>query len=101
MFSASVGEEFVRQMGYTHREFYRNLPYAMKDLNYRLQEPDRVFIEFENGSISITLGVPKDRRIANLSLPYMDVHFKFEHLNAEQRKRFYNAFERSYQKGGG
>lgn len=88
-------------MGYTRREFLANLDAALKGRAWLCEGGDTVRIELEGGCVHIRLGAEQERRIASLAMPYIRVDFRFENLDAEQRTRFYTAFQRSFQKGGG
>jgi hypothetical protein len=100
MFATSVNQSFTKEMGYTHREFFRNLPVALKDVPYHVKG-ETISISYEDGKVEIQLGEMQNRQIASLSLPYMQVSFTFFDLSPEQREAFYTPFQRSYQKGGG
>ena len=100
MFADFIAESFSKEMGYTHREFLRNLPAALKDIEYGVDE-NIITIHYDGGEVEIVLGEIQQRKIASLAMPYMHVQFTFRNLSADQRKRFYTPFQRSYQKGGG
>lgn len=87
-------------MGYTRREFLNNLRFALKDREYSCDD-HRIEIPLEQGRVVIRLGDDRQRRIASLSMPCMTVDFCFENLDGDQRARFFNDFQRSFQKGGG
>ena len=100
MFASFIEETFSKEMGYTHREFLRNLPAALKGINYEVSGT-QILIDYEGGKVEIHLGEMQSRKIASLSMPFMHVQFTFHDLSDEQRKNFYTPFQRSYQKGGG
>lgn len=97
----SVLAEFEKEMGYTREEFLRHLPVAFGDGNCEIVDGDRAVVRFETGRVTITLGETRRRRLASLSLPFMNVHFRIDGLDEDQRRRFHEDFQRSYQKGGG
>ncbi len=101
MFTDDVASNFQEEMGYSRREFLANLPAAFRNMDYFVAENGIVKVNFESGIVTIAPGAEQQRKIASLSLPFIPVAFKFENLDSHQRKRFYHAFQRSYQKGGG
>lgn len=87
-------------MGLTLSDFIRSLPAAIAPLAHR--QEGRVFtIVHPNGSIVITLGETGQRRIASLSLPVTPVDFEFVGLDAADRDRFLQRFDRYFHRGGG
>ena len=91
---------FAREMGLTHEEFFRELPAA---LGYRsfVAEAGRVSVDLERGSLVITLGREQTRRIAALSLPYTEVAFAFQGVEAIERETFMQRFDLCFRRGGG
>ena len=101
IFTGSVAECFAKEMGYTHKEFLDNLPAALKGTEFEMLNSTEIRIPVHEGHLMIVLGEPRKRNIASISLPFMQVTFKFSGVAEEERTRFYRQFQRSYQKGGG
>jgi hypothetical protein len=99
--TGEVPERFSREMGYTRREFVENLKAALGSDAFRCRDGTTIEVPLEPGRVVIRLGEERRRRIASLSMPYMAVDFCFENLDADSRKVFFTAFQRSFQKGGG
>ena len=96
----SVACHFVREMGLTHREFFRELPAALGPHRYRA-DGNRVRVCIGRGSLLITLGSEGTRSIAALQLPCTVVEFSFEDVGDEERERFMWRFDLGFRRGGG
>ncbi len=101
MLAGEVPERFSREMGFTRREFFVNLEATFGDGYSTREDGALVVIPVDDGRVTIRLGAERQRRIASLALPFMEVEFSFLDLDPEQRRRFYTAFSRSFQRGGG
>ncbi len=101
MYGGEISSRFSRQMGYTQREFLANLDAALRGRSYTCHDGKIIHIPVDDGRVVIRLGPEQQRRIASLAMPFMEVEFVFENLDADKRRRFYSAFQRSFQKGGG
>ena len=98
---AGAGEiRYSREMGVTHADFFRILPKAMGAHPYRV-DGLTVRGELGGGSIEITVGPERERRIALLALPYAEVSFTFQGVAPETRESFRRHFELYFQRGGG
>jgi len=75
-----IDEQFSKEMGVTHADFYRLLPRAMGETPYETAA-DTVHGQLGSGSVSIHLGEPQVRRIALLAIPYAKVTFTFVREN--------------------
>ena len=53
------------------------------------------------GKLEIELGPQKYRKIASISLPYLDVNFTFTDVEQQQVDQFIKYFDLRYQRGGG
>jgi len=93
---------FNRDMGYSAAEFYRILPAAIRDYDLHITG-NEVVITPRRGNHQLRLLVTPlpDRILANMRLPHIDVRFEFLNFSEQQRKDFMQAFDRSYQRGGG
>lgn len=101
--SSAEGEQehsFTRQLGLTHAEFYRSLPPAIAHRPFT-RENHRVRINLETGTVTIELGPQKQRSIASLRLPYIEVRFTFSGLSTSQRQTFMERFDIHFHRGGG
>jgi len=96
----SVACRFVREMGLTHREFFRELPAALAPHRYRA-DGNRVRVCIGRGSLLITLGSERTRSIAALRLPCTAVDFAFEGVDDDERERFMWRFDLCFRRGGG
>ncbi len=90
----------IRTMAYTHAEFKRLLPYALKGRDYTDHGSRIEAIDGET-RICIHLGDEYERRIASLSMPVCDITLELEGFSDDQTRAFLNKFDRTYQRGGG
>jgi len=91
---------FSRDMGITHREFFRTLPAALARTPYTVQGRD-VVISDDTRRLVIGLSPEGRRRIAALSLPTTQVHFSFSGYSPQEVEQFMARFDRAFQRGGG
>ena len=91
---------FARDMGITHREFFRTLSAALAPTPYTVQGHD-VIITGGTRRLVITLSPEGRRRIAALSLPTTQVQFTFSGYSSQDIDRFMARFDRAFQRGGG
>lgn len=87
-------------MGISYKDFLRLLPIALKNIEYQLVERLITF-EYKSGNIDIELGPERERKIASLVLPTMNIVFKFSDLTPNEITEFLEKFDRTYQRGGG
>jgi hypothetical protein len=95
-----MDEQHKREMTISLKEFYRLLPFALKDIDFEISN-NEISMSYANGNILIKPGVEHERKIASLVLPVLFVEFFFSNISNEERKQFYEAFDRAYQRGGG
>lgn len=100
-----TGEEEVRierpAMGLSHGDFFRVFPSVVAPAPWR-RDGLTIYVEWPDGArVAASISVQKQRRIASLSLPYVDIAFCFSMMSAADRARFLLRFDRSFQKGGG
>lgn len=100
MTDIEVTDDFVREMGLTHREFFRTLPAAMGYYEYRVSK-NSVTAELETGTILIELAPESVRRIASIVIPKTAVRFIFKNVTTEEKQKFINYFDKRFQRGGG
>lgn len=96
----STASCFSREMGVTHREFFRGLPAAIGHRRFRA-EGNRVHVELGGASLVITLGPERVRRIAALRLPCTMVGFEFYGVETSDRRAFMQRFDLCFRRGGG
>ena len=91
---------FRREMGFTRREFDRILPAA---LNSRPFDTSATGIQSRvaSGTMQLIISEQKYRKIASISLPYLDIEFIFEGLSQAQVDETMRFFDLRYQRGGG
>lgn len=90
----------VRDMGLSHREFFRSLQPLEREWQCQIRD-DGVVIDYDGGEIDIVLGKEGRRKIAAISLPRTEVRFGFSRLSALQREKFFYRFDLAYRRGGG
>ncbi len=90
----------LMEMTITQNDFFRLLPKALNEISFKTVA-DTVRFTYLNGEIVIHLKNPRERKIASLSLPVLDVEVHFDSINAEQQLAFLEGFKRTYQRGGG
>ncbi|MGB1801117.1 MAG: hypothetical protein ACPHLK_09860 [Gammaproteobacteria bacterium] len=95
-----MDEQHKREMTISLKEFYRLLPFALKDINFEISN-NEISMFYANGKILIKPGVEHERKIASLVLPVLYVEFFFSNISDQELKQFYEAFDRAYQRGGG
>lgn len=89
-----------REMGLDHADFWRLLPRAAGSNRWQAHA-DRVEIEVAGGRIEIVLGPERTRKIALLALPVTPVTISWHAVAAAEFRRFLDAFDREFQRGGG
>lgn len=92
--------ELRREMGCTREEFLRWLPgasrYAPIVLNGDLH---RVLLD--SGTVEICIAELPPRRIASITLPVLEVRFRFIGMDAAARAGFLDYFDHYTRRGGG
>ncbi len=88
-------------MGLSHDDFFRVFPSVVEPAVWR-RDGLTIYVEWTGGArLAASVSVQKLRRIASLSLPYVDIAFCFSGMVAAERERFLTRFDRAFQKGGG
>ncbi len=90
-----------REMGLSHREFFRSLPNALSGYHYQISDSMITVMGQRSGSLTIKLGPQQERRIAALILPMTPVSFEFSQVAQAKIKAFMDNFQRHFQRGGG
>lgn len=100
-----VGDHAVRverlAMGISHDDFFRVFPTVVGAASWR-RDGLSILVEWPLGArLVASVSAQKLRRIASLSLPYVDVGFDFHGMGAAERSSFLLRFDKAFQKGGG
>ena len=95
-------DEYVldREMGCTRADFVRWLPGATGHAPSRI-EMDRVTVEFAGGIIEISFLQALARKIGLISIPVLNVSFRFLGVGAAARSEFMTYFDLYTKRGGG
>ena len=88
-------------MGISHADFYRIFPRVVAPLIPLYQGLKTTVLWPSGGRVLVTLSAERVRRIAALSLPYVDLVFEFADLDSGAIESFLSSFARSFHKGGG
>jgi len=92
--------KIVKEMGFTHAEFFRLLPRAMGATPYEIDGLD-VNCQLPSGTLRISLGEERVRRLVLVVLPCTNVTFEYQNVSDEDRIRFEQYFELRFMKGLG
>ena len=92
--------KIVREMGYTHADFFRLLPGAMGKHSYEV-DGLQVHCQLSTGSLTITLGPEGERRLVLVVIPRTEIVFEFEYVSDEDRLAFMKYFDLRFMKGLG
>ncbi len=87
-------------MGFTRAEFLRILPAALNDQDAQISDHEAL-VGIDSGQLQIRISDQKYRKIASISLPYLEVDFSFTGLEQERIDQFMRFFDLRYQRGGG
>lgn len=91
-----------REMGYSRKEFFDQLPRALSDYEYSINGDD-ITISLDHGTVSVHVGIEGERRLsAVVCFPTLPVTIRFDGVVDEHaQKRFLQRFNHSYMKGLG
>jgi len=90
--------KIVKEMGYTHADFFRLLPNAMGNTPYQIDGLE-VNCVLPSGTLKITLGEERERRLVLVVLPRTEVTFEYQNVSDEDREAFVKYFELRFMKG--
>ena len=90
----------TREMTITHADFFRLLPKALAEYQFRISGSS-IHIKYQSGSVTIQLMPETSRKIGKLELPVTHIKFRFEDIEHDQVREFFDRFDIAYQKGGG
>jgi hypothetical protein len=94
-------ERLEREMSISHKDFFRLLPIALKNIDYEIKSDDQITLPYADGNIEIIPGIEHKRKIASLELPVLHVIFVFIDISTKDTMQFFDKFSRAYQRGGG
>lgn len=89
-----------REMSITHKEFLRSLAPAVAPATFTVQGRS-ISVIGAPGKVEITLSEERERRIALLRLPVVDVAIELSGFEPDALDRFLAQFDRAFQRGGG
>ena len=92
--------KIVREMGYTHADFFRLLPNAMGHHQY-ITKDSSVECPLATGKLTITLGPESVRRLVLVEIPCTRIVFEFENVPEQDRENFLHYFNLRFMKGLG
>jgi len=92
--------KIVKEMGYTHADFFRLLPRAMGNYPYEI-DGLQVNCVLPTGTLKITLGEEQERRLVLVVLPRTEITFEYQDVSDEDREAFIEYFELRFMKGLG
>ncbi len=88
-------------MGISHDDFFRVLPLVLAGAEWR-REGLTIHAEWPQGArLVASVSAQRQRRIASLCLPCVDVELTFHGLDAAECASFVQRFDTAFQKGGG
>ncbi len=92
--------KIVKEMGYTHADFFRLLPRAMGTTPYAIDN-NVITAQLPTGSVTITLEKERERRMALVVIPCTTVTFDYTDITDEERRNFIDYFDLRFMKGLG
>ncbi len=91
----------IKQMGFTHADFFRLLPRAMGGNEYSVTG-DIVHATLAKGTLTISIGEEKQRLLSpHVVMPYTDVTFEYNNVPDDVRTSFEEYFHLRFMKGLG
>jgi hypothetical protein len=90
----------VKEMGITHREFFRTLPRAMDGFGYEVSG-QVVRVRTGDKLALIRLGPETVRSIASMRLPATRIEFTFSGYTDAEADEFLHHFDLHFRRGGG
>lgn len=87
-------------MGFTTAEFFRVLPKAFGEHRHTIEDAGAI-ASVDAGTMRVDVSDQKYRKIASISLPYLEVKFHFEGVSQDRVDEVMRFFDLRYQRGGG
>jgi hypothetical protein len=91
---------FDREMGCTEAEWRGWLPGAVRDHTLDLRD-GQALVDLAPGALRLAWLVMPPRRIGLVTLPRLNVQFRFEGVDADARLHFMRYFDLYMHRGGG
>ena len=92
--------KIVREMGYTHSDFFRLLPGAMGQHEYAVSGTT-VTCQIGSGRLTISLSPEGERRLVLVVIPRTEITFDFENVEEADQIEFLRYFDLRFMKGLG
>lgn len=92
--------KIVREMGYTHSDFFRLLPGAMGEYDYAVSGTT-VTCQIGSGRLTVSLGPEGERRLVLVVIPRTEITFDFENVADADQIEFLRYFDLRFMKGLG
>lgn len=93
--------QIVRDMGISHRDFFRGLSAALGGRRHAVRSATEIEVDGPPGRVTIRLGPEGERRIGSLRLPTTRVEIVFNGYQESEIARFMREFDIHFQRGGG
>ncbi|MCP5368086.1 MAG: hypothetical protein H6907_21185 [Hyphomicrobiales bacterium] len=90
-----------KQMGFSRTDFVRTLPRVFGPDACQVAGDRATWSDGAGRRVEIEMGPERERRIALIRLPYMDVRLRLTGFTDAEAAAFMVRFDRSYQRGGG
>lgn len=96
-----MSADYRAEMGFSRRELARGLPSAVAP--YDVEKCSEAVYRFRRDQriATLTMGEERQRRIASIALPVIDVSISFENFSPAERDSFLDRFRKYTQRGGG
>ncbi|MEM7541747.1 MAG: hypothetical protein AAF384_09175 [Pseudomonadota bacterium] len=91
---------FYRELGISHADFRRVFPRVVAPAKVTWQGSVAI-VDLGPGTVTVTLGDEKCRQLGLIKIPYTELHFDIQGLDAKSIEVFMHNFMASFQKGGG
>jgi len=93
-------EVVCKEMGITHKDFFRTIENAIGDSELRIFSLG-VSLQQQISKLEILLGPERERKIGLLRFPVTDVIFHFYDYSVDARKKTIKRFDLRFKRGGG
>jgi len=90
--------KIVKEMGYTHADFFRLLPRALGSTPFEINGRE-VNCVLPTGTLKISLGEERERRLVLVTIPCTTITFEYSGVTDQDREAFVKYFELRFMKG--